>query len=177
MAQLHRVTTTVFFYFFMLVVSKIDLSSCQVPVLNGKVSCFDCATHNDLSGIMVQVKCNGVKNLATTMTKDTLGSFQVELPSFPTTSTACQAKLLGGATQLYAPKQNMISEIVKARDSSLTISTPLVVYTSCPKSLNHKANCGTGIEGSKTINLPLPREWGLAPTSFYIPFFPIIGIP
>ncbi|RZB76524.1 hypothetical protein D0Y65_034816, partial [Glycine soja] len=30
---------------------------------------------------------------------------------------------------------------------------------------------------SKSFDLPLPREWGLAPSSFYVPFFPIIGIP
>ena len=30
---------------------------------------------------------------------------------------------------------------------------------------------------SKAIDLSLPPEWGLAPSRYYIPFIPIIGIP
>ncbi|KAK4777735.1 hypothetical protein SAY87_017922 [Trapa incisa] len=145
-------------------------------VVTGKVSCLDChglETFN-LSGIKVVVKCDKVNKLSTAVTEDD-GSFEAELPS-PEHSN-CLVKVLGGPLQLYAAKTSMVSKITEARDISdhpyFTTSTPLAVSTACPK----KESTFTKLGSSKTINLPVPREWGLAPTSYYLPFIPIIGIP
>jgi len=122
------------------------------------------------------VKCEGVKNLAMTTTEED-GSFKVNLPSDNTKTTMnCLAKLLGGPIQLYAKNQNQVSQVIKGKEeNSYTISTPLSFSTSCPQNTNCKAAKPVG--SSKTIDLPLPPEWGLAPSSYYVPFVPIIGIP
>ncbi|KAG5566533.1 hypothetical protein RHGRI_002178 [Rhododendron griersonianum] len=134
--------------------------------------------------IKVLVKCSQVKKLAVATTTED-GAFETELPSDTAAAPSplnCQTKILGGPTQLYASRKNMVSETAKAHDSadSYTISTPLSFYTSCPVSGREDAKCGAhnaGLGSSKTVNVPLPREWGLAPSSFYVPFMPIIGIP
>lgn len=125
-----------------------------------------------------------------TTTED--GAFKTELPSDTPASTStppppsslnCHTKILGGPVQLYASAKHMVSKTVKAANDSAdsyTISTPLNFYTSCPVSNKEDAKCrarNAQIGSSKTVNVPLPREWGLAPSSFYVPFMPIIGIP
>uniref|UniRef100_A0A2N9IRN6 Pollen Ole e 1 allergen and extensin family protein n=1 Tax=Fagus sylvatica TaxID=28930 RepID=A0A2N9IRN6_FAGSY len=165
---------------FILVLARIEISTGHV--VKGKISCHDC-THNDvLSGIKVFVKCDRVKKSATAITEDD-GSFEAELPSETPKSSSplnCHAMLLGGPTQLYALKENLVSKIIKTHEpNSYTISTPLSFSTSC-SSTKESAKCKDIMNkfgSSKTINLPLPPEWGFAPSSFYIPFFPIIGIP
>ncbi|KAF1899550.1 hypothetical protein Lal_00019678 [Lupinus albus] len=125
----------------------------------------------------VSVKCEGVKKLAVAITEDD-GSFKVNLPSHNTkpSSVNCLAKILGGKVQLYALRKNQVSQIVKDKEqNSYTISTPLSFLTSCPK--NEKCKVSNQVGSSKTLDLPLPPEWGLAPSSYYIPFIPIIGIP
>ncbi|XP_022753755.1 uncharacterized protein LOC111302078 [Durio zibethinus] len=166
--------------FFLLGLAWIQLSTCQV--LKGKISCLDCNPDYNLSGIKIVVKCGQVKKLATATTEEN-GSFKVELPSDTSKTTPeplnCFAKLLGGPNQLYVWKKNLASKVVKAHElNSYTISTPLAFSTSCPLA-SKDAKCGAPnqIGSSKTIDLPLPREWGLAPSSYYIPFVPIIGIP
>lgn len=115
-----------------------------------------------ISGIKISVKCDKVVKLVEATTEHD-GSFMVKLP---TDSGKCLAQLVGGPEQLYASRKNMFSQIVKAKQPNMfTISTPLSFFT--------KSNLGS----SKTVDLPLPREWGLAPSSYYVPFFPIIGIP
>ncbi|WP_168415081.1 hypothetical protein, partial [Acinetobacter indicus] len=163
-----------------LVLARVELSTCHV--LKGSVSCLDCNRHYDLSGIKVLVKCSQVKKLAMATTEED-GSFKTELPSDAPTSppsSNCLAKLLGGPSQLYASRNNIVSQIVKSHESdSYIISTPLNFHTSCPLS-KKDAKCGAQnakIGSSKTVDLPLPPEWGLAPSSYYVPFFPIIGIP
>ncbi|KAL5056252.1 hypothetical protein RYX36_036934 [Vicia faba] len=171
MAYVHFITALVF----ALILASFDLSSCQM--VKGKVSCVDCTHHNyDLSDIKVSVKCEGVKTLAMTATEKD-GSFKANLPSYHTkTSTNCLAKLLGGPTQLYTKKQNQVSQITKGKEeNTYTISTPLSFMISCPKNTNCKAAKPVG--SSKTVDLPLPPAWGLAPSSYYLPFVPIIGIP
>ncbi|KAK2433675.1 hypothetical protein QL285_018913 [Trifolium repens] len=170
MAYVHVITV----FLFAIVLARIDLSSCQI--VKGKVSCVDCTHNYDLSDIKVSVKCEGVKKLAMTTTEED-GSFKVNLPLDQTkTSMNCLAKLLGGTIQLYTKKQNQVSQIIKGKEeNSYTISTPLSFMISCPKNTNCKAAKPVG--SSKTIDIPLPPEWGLAPTSYYVPFFPIIGIP
>ena len=133
------------------------------------------------SGIKVVVKCAHVKKLATATAEEN-GSFKVKFPtdaSKTPTPLNCLAKLLGGPNQLYAWKKNMVSKVVKAHElNSYTISTPLAFYTSCPlASKDAKCRATNEISSSKTVDLPLPPEWGLAPSSYYVPFFPIIGIP
>ncbi|EEF38559.1 uncharacterized protein LOC8271945 [Ricinus communis] len=166
-------TPAVVVLLFALSLSGIQFSTSQV--LKAKVSCLDCTAHYDFSGIKVLVKCANVKKLATTTTKSK-GSFEVELPSGNSkaeTPLNCLAKLIGGTSQIYATRKNMVSRIVKTKDSSsYTISTPLAFSTAFPE-----GQLKGGIGESKTVDLPLPREWGLAPSSYYVPFFPIIGIP
>ncbi|WCJ41851.1 Pollen Ole e 1 allergen and extensin family protein [Euphorbia peplus] len=172
MAHLHLPPPALIMLLFALAFSGFELSTCQV--VKGKVSCLDCPPHYDFSGTIVSVKCDKVKKLVTTTTKSE-GSFEVDLPSGSTTTTStplnCLAKLMGGTTQIYATNKNMVSKVVKSDDASnsYTISTPLA-FSTTSKKLH-------GIHESKTIDLPLPKEWGLAPSSYYVPFFPIIGIP
>ncbi|XP_061376257.1 uncharacterized protein LOC133318277 [Gastrolobium bilobum] len=160
---------------FALALARIDTSACQM--VKGKVSCTDCTHNYDFSGIKVLVKCEGVKKLAVTTTEDN-GSFKVDLPSDHTKphSVNCLVKLLGGPNHLYASRKNQVSQIVKGKEkNSYKISTPLTFFTSCPQDMECKAANQFG--SSKTIDFPLPPEWGLAPSSYYFPFFPIIGIP
>ncbi|KAF8396390.1 hypothetical protein HHK36_018007 [Tetracentron sinense] len=174
---------------FALALAQIELSTCHV--VKGTVSCVDCSGHGDLSGIRVLVKCDQVKKLAIATTEDD-GSFTTELPSGDSSvsSSNCLAKLLGGPKQLCSSKKSLVSKIASAHDSnSYTISTPLSFFTSCPSktkissspsSSRKNAEGGTAkpeFGSSETIDLPLPPEWGLAPSSYYIPFIPIIGIP
>ncbi|XP_059300341.1 uncharacterized protein LOC132052707 [Lycium ferocissimum] len=142
-------------------------------VLKGSVTCLDCKQHTDLSGIKVSVKCSQVKTLAMATTKED-GSFGTNLPSDSTNK--CYAKILGGPNQLFVSRKEIDPTIVKAQedDNSYTISKPLKFYTRCPLSNNGKCH---EFGSSKTIDLPVPKEWGLAPTSYYLPFIPIIGIP
>ncbi|XP_061343883.1 uncharacterized protein LOC133289876 [Gastrolobium bilobum] len=160
---------------FALALAGIDPSTCQM--VKGKVSCIDCTHNYDLSDIKVSVKCEGVKKLAVATTEEN-GSFKVDLPSGHTkpSSVNCLAKLIGGTVQLYVSRKDQVSQIVKGKEqNSYTISTPLSFLTSCPQNTDCKAAKQVG--SSKTIDLPLPPEWGLAPSSYYIPFVPIIGIP
>ncbi|KAF5744886.1 putative Pollen Ole e 1 allergen and extensin family protein [Tripterygium wilfordii] len=156
-----------------LISSRIQLSACQA--LKGKVSCLDCKNHYDFSGIKILVKCDKVKKLSMANTKED-GSFAVDLPSESTkTPLNCLAKLVGGPSALYASKKGVVSQIVRADGENsgfYAISTPLAFSTKCPSKV---MKCGVG--SSKTVDLPLPPEWGLAPSSYYIPFVPIIGIP
>ncbi|MED6207685.1 hypothetical protein PIB30_038074 [Stylosanthes scabra] len=152
-----------------LIIIRIHPSACQQQILEGKVSCLDCTHHYHFSDIRVSVKCQGVNKLAMATTEDD-GSFKVALPSSSVNNNNCIAKILGGPVQLYASRKNQVSEIVKGKDQNIcTISAPLSFMTSRP----NKKQLGS----SKTVDLPLPPEWGLAPSSYYVPFIPIIGIP
>ncbi|XP_020238165.1 uncharacterized protein LOC109817346 [Cajanus cajan] len=130
------------------------------------------------SGMKVSVKCEGVKKVAVATTEDN-GFFKVKLPSDQTNppSSNCFAKLVGGPDQVYASNKDQLSQIVKGNDkNTYTISTPLTFFTSCPQ--NTECNKDANVfASSKTFDLPLPPEWGLPPSSYYVPFFPIIGIP
>ncbi|KAD3337131.1 hypothetical protein E3N88_32651 [Mikania micrantha] len=160
-----------------LALSMIEFSMCHL--LKTSVTCLDCPTNSDLAGIRILIKCNQVKNLAMATTNEH-GVFETQLPS-----SNCQAKILGGPKQLYISKKTMVTSIMKVQETdSYTTSQPLSFYTSCPLSQNHDGKCGTHndaignkIGSSKTVDLPLPKEWGLAPSSYYVPFVPIIGIP
>ncbi|KAF3439429.1 hypothetical protein FNV43_RR17707 [Rhamnella rubrinervis] len=169
---------------FALAFANVDLSTCTTQILKAKVSCLDCKANYDLSGIKILVKCEQVKKLGVAITEND-GSFEAELPADHTPSPTplkCLAKLLGGPKQLYAPNKLMVSQIIHTThdSNSYSISTPLAFYTSCPSApSNQAAKCKamTEFASSKTVDLPLPPEWGLAPSSYYVPFFPIIGIP
>lgn len=104
------------------------------------------------------------------------GSFETTLASKPPPSAAgCSAKILGATQQLYVPKTSE-SKIVEAHAAGhYTTSEPLRFYTKCPNKKCGSSDLGFG--SSKTFDLPVPKEWGLAPTSYYLPFIPIIGIP
>ncbi|KAE8688733.1 putative Integrase, catalytic region [Hibiscus syriacus] len=150
-------------------VARVQPSTCHV--LDAKISCLDCKHYYDFSGIKVAVKCDKVKKLATATVEEN-GAFRVELPldiskGNPPPSLDCLAKIIGGPNQLYGKNKNMVSKVVKVSNgvNSYTTATPLSFSTSCP------------LASSKTVDLPLPPEWGLAPSSYYVPFFPIIGIP
>ncbi|XP_028086431.1 uncharacterized protein LOC114287319 [Camellia sinensis] len=174
---LHQLITALIFA---LVLARVELSACHV--LKGSVTCLDCNPHYDLSDIKVLVKCSQVKKLAMATTTEN-GTFETELPSDaqPPPSFNCLASVFGGPSQLYVSRKNMVSRTTKLSQSdSYTISTPLKFHTSCPLANKDTAKCGPQnavIGSSKTVDLPLPPEWGLAPTSYYFPFMPIIGIP
>ncbi|KAG8387477.1 hypothetical protein BUALT_Bualt02G0025300 [Buddleja alternifolia] len=174
-----KVLIALFFFFFTLALANAEIRK----VLKGSVICgFDCNHSSDLSGIQVLVKCDKVKKLAVTYTEED-GSFVTGLPSdsdeLKSTNNPinCMAKIMGGPYQLYISSKNSITPIVEAKESShFTTAKPLKFYKSCPL----EGKCGgkdKGFASSKTVDLPLPREWGLAPSSYYIPFIPIIGIP
>ncbi|KAE8682455.1 putative Integrase, catalytic region [Hibiscus syriacus] len=160
--------------------ARLQLSSSHV--LDSKISCLDCKHYYDFSGIKVAVKCDKVKKLATATAEEN-GAFRVELPldiseSNPPPSVDCLAKIIGGPNRLYGKNKNLVSKVAKKvshRVNSYTTSTPLAFSTSCSLATVDAKSCGLG--SSKTIDLPLPPEWGLAPSSYYVPFFPIIGIP
>ncbi|XP_040995506.1 uncharacterized protein LOC121241692 [Juglans microcarpa x Juglans regia] len=163
---------------FVLTLARIELSTSQV--VKGKVSCLDCKHKDASSGIKILVKCDRVKKLAMATTEED-GSFEVELPSDTSKSSPplnCHAKLFAAPTQLYASRKNVVSKIIKTKDlNSYTISTPLSFSTSCPFTYE-KCRAMNKLGSSKNINLNLPPEWGLAPASLYIPYYPIIsGIP
>ncbi|GFZ13106.1 pollen Ole e 1 allergen and extensin family protein [Actinidia rufa] len=174
MAIAHQVITALVFA---LVLARVELSTCHV--LKGSVTCLDCNHLYNLSDIKVLVKCSRVKKLATATTEED-GTFAIKLPSDTPTAPSslnCLAKILGGPRQLYTSRTKMVSIVVNVPNSNAyTVSTPLKFYTSCPKDAKCRAQ-NAEIGSSKTIDLPLPREWGLAPTSYYVPFIPIIGIP
>ncbi|KAF7805721.1 uncharacterized protein G2W53_037882 [Senna tora] len=157
---------------FALAETRLEVASAS-QILKAKVSCFDCTTHNyDLSEMKVSVKCENVKKLAVASTEED-GSFKVELPT-KSDIPKCVAQVIGGAKQVYGSRKHKVSLIVKAKEgNTYTTSTPLGFLTSCPK----HTNCIDQFGSSKTIDFPLPPQWGLAPSSYYIPFFPIIGIP
>uniref|UniRef100_A0A7C9CKR0 Uncharacterized protein n=1 Tax=Opuntia streptacantha TaxID=393608 RepID=A0A7C9CKR0_OPUST len=156
--------------------SRTELALCSA--VKGLLLCTDCGPDYDFSGIRVLVKCDTVKKLSMAIT-DGNGAFKTDLPADTPTSAAaatspnCLAKLLGGPTQLYAWKKNIISKIVLAQgddESSYALDSPLSFSKSCP------GKCDS-VGSSKTIDLPVPPEYGLPPTSYYTPFIPIIGIP
>lgn len=103
------------------------------------------------------------------------GSFETNLPFTPTNK--CHAKIFGGPKQLFVSRKDINPTVVNSQEdaNSYTISNPLKFYTRCPLSNNGK--CHDEFGSSKTIDLPIPKEWGLAPTSYYVPIMPIIGIP
>uniref|UniRef100_A0A803R3D8 Uncharacterized protein n=2 Tax=Cannabis sativa TaxID=3483 RepID=A0A803R3D8_CANSA len=113
-------------------------------------------------------------------TTENNGFFETEIPTdkkTPPKPLNCLAKLLGGPNQLYASSKTMVSQLVQTNDQ-YTISTPLSFYNSCPSTITQaKCEANKKWDSSKTVDLPLPPQWGLAPSSYYIPFFPIIGIP
>ncbi|GMP99051.1 hypothetical protein CsSME_00046688 [Camellia sinensis var. sinensis] len=162
MAIHHKVIITALL-FALLVLARVEFSTCHV--LKGSVTCLDCHNHHDLSDIKVLVKCSQVKKLAVATTSAD-GTFETELPS----------DILGGPKQLYTSKKNIVSRTLKLSnsDDSYTISKPLKFFTSNPSSSSKNA---AAIGESKTVDIPLPPAWGLAPSSYYIPFVPIIGIP
>ncbi|CAH9094018.1 unnamed protein product [Cuscuta epithymum] len=145
-------------------------------VIKGSVSCMDCVSHHDISGIMVSVKCDEGKKLATVAFTKEDGSFETTLTSNPPVSAAsCRAKILGGAQQLYVHKTTSESKIIKSLGPSpYTTSEPLRFYTECP---NKKCGAPGDLVFGSSKTIDLPKEWGLAPTSYYMPFIPIIGIP
>ncbi|XP_042475738.1 uncharacterized protein LOC122057633 [Macadamia integrifolia] len=173
---------------FSLALSHVEPSSGQA-LLNGSISCLDCFHKTKLSGIRVLVGCERAKKLVMAVTDDN-GHFKTKLPwGSSKSSTKCLAKLLGGPKQLCSYKKNIVSHIVEAHDSnSYTIATPLAFFTSCSSNAKAKMNQSSPFDvrtrtismnfgPSKTIDLPLPPALGLVPSSYYLPFFPIIGIP
>lgn len=121
------------------------------------------------------------KAIVATTTKD--GTFETDLPRDSSTTTPtsphsrnCLAKILGGPSLLFTSgkKTNAIVAKVKGHDYYTNVE-PLNFYSSCPPDCASRDDKAFG--SSKTIDIPLPREWGLAPSSYYFPFVPIIGIP
>ncbi|KAL3618775.1 hypothetical protein CASFOL_037437 [Castilleja foliolosa] len=172
---INRVVFALFFAF--------ALASAEHQILKGSVTCLDCPQGYDLSGIQVLVKCEKVKKLAMTYS-EVDGTFQTEAPTDGQDSSAnpsnCMAKIMGGPKLIYTSAKDSLIPFAKSKEASnnyLTVSKPLSFYKTCPLKGKCGGNNDMGFGSSKTLDLPLPREWGLAPSSYYIPFVPIIGIP
>ncbi|KAL9257976.1 S40-7-like protein [Drosera capensis] len=181
MAQLSQSIAFAITVVFVTLASRMEFSVCSV--VRASVSCMDCAHGYDLSGIRVVMECNNGNILATATTnKD--GIFEAHLPLDPKPPimvSICLVKLLGANEQFYALKKNMVSQIamVENNASVYTTATPLTISKSC-SSVARSGKCrlqGHELSSSKTVNLPVPSMYGLPPTSFYAPLFPIIGIP
>ncbi|KAL9264142.1 hypothetical protein AKJ16_DCAP14433, partial [Drosera capensis] len=181
MAQLSQSIAFAITVVFVTLASRMEFSVCSV--VKAFVSCMDCGRGHDLSGIRAVMECNNGNKLATaTTTKD--GVFEAHLPLDPKPPimvSICLVKLLGANEQFYALKKNMVSEIAMAEDNTdvYTTVTPLTISRSC-SSVGRSGKCrlqGHELSSSKTVNLPVPSVYGLPPTSFYVPLFPIIGIP
>ncbi|CAA0810699.1 Pollen Ole e 1 allergen and extensin family protein [Striga hermonthica] len=146
-------------------------------VLKGSITCLDCPKTYDLSGIQVLIKCDRIKKLTMAYTEQD-GTFETDLPSDGPKSSSpshCMARIMGGPQLIYSSKKDSIVPISKVGPYFAT-SRPLSFYKKCPVRGKCSAQ-NNGLGSSKTVDLPLPREWGLAPSSYYLPFFPIIGIP
>ncbi|CAI9105674.1 OLC1v1004652C1 [Oldenlandia corymbosa var. corymbosa] len=168
-------------FFTLVLLTGIQVSTSHL--LKGSVTCLDCNAHDDLSGIKVLIKCSNVRKMVVATTTEE-GTFETDLPKDSTTKTTtpnCLAKILGGPSLLYTSGTKTISRVTKLKehDEYYTNSQPLNFYTSCPS--KQEAKCASMADkefgSSKTVDVPLPREWGLAPSSYYFPFIPIIGIP
>lgn len=127
------------------------------------------------------MKCSNVKKTAVANTNED-GTFETELPKDTKNSPnslKCLAKILGGPSLLYTSGKKTISRVEKVQGHDyFKNSEPLNFYKSCPaKKHTQCASIDLQFGSSKTFDIPLPREWGLAPSSYYLPFIPIIGIP
>ncbi|KAJ0238768.1 Pollen Ole e 1 allergen and extensin family protein [Hirschfeldia incana] len=170
----NQTAIAVCFLFVLAVFSNFELSASTLVL--GKVSCLDCHSDFDFSGVKVLLMCDGEKKPTITMAASD-GSFRSVLPTADKKrSTNCLAKILGGPEQIYAHKHNMVSELVKSKHDTkvLTTSNPLSFSLSCPKPTGD--NVGRMIGDSKTVNFPGAGGFGFPPASFF-PFLPIIGIP
>ncbi|KAK1310500.1 hypothetical protein QJS10_CPA08g01437 [Acorus calamus] len=148
-----------------------------MAILRALLLAFLALAHVQASTCLV---VKGSEKRLTMATTNQDGSFKAELPPTTTTTASsspdCLAVLLGGPEQLCGPKKGLVSKVVKALlPDAYTVSTPLSIFSACPPEAEKAARPGFG--NSKTFDLPLPPEWGLPPTSSFIPFFPIIGIP
>ncbi|KAL6511049.1 hypothetical protein OROGR_022173 [Orobanche gracilis] len=165
--------------FFILLLTEGEPYTSQI--LKGSVTCLDCPQGSDLSGIQILMKCDKVKKLGMAYTERD-GTFQTELPSDgakSTTPSKCMARITGGPQLIYTSSKDSLIPFDESKESShyFTMSKSLNFYRRCPM----EGKCGDKdsikFGSTKTMDLPLPREWGLPPSSYYIPFFPIIGIP
>ncbi|KAJ4910917.1 Pollen Ole e 1 allergen and extensin family protein [Raphanus sativus] len=170
----NQAAVAAFFLFVLAVFSNFELSASTLVI--GKVSCLDCHSDFDFSGVKFLLKCDGEKKPITAMAASD-GTFRSVLPTTDKKhSMNCLAKILGGPEQLYAHKHNMVSELVKSKHDTkvLITSNPLSFSLSCPKPTGD--NVGNMIGDSKTVNFPGTGGFGFPPASFF-PFLPIIGIP
>ncbi|XP_051134063.1 uncharacterized protein LOC127253486 [Andrographis paniculata] len=193
MARMMLIRVAVVLFYVLAVVQAEGLASHRV-VVKGFVTCLDCPHGYDLSGVQVLVKCEQTKKAGTVAYTQVDGAFETEVGL---DKGECMAKIMGGPEQLYyvGTRKNDASFQV-AKSEKLTATTTKIIpeaipfYKSCPtegkcgdkKEMNGDSNGNGGnkegsYDSSKTVYLPLPRQWGLAPSSYYVPFFPIIGIP
>ncbi|KAL8144009.1 hypothetical protein V2J09_017041 [Rumex salicifolius] len=131
------------------------------------------------TGISILVKCDQMKKPAMATTNKG-GSFEANLPLSSSTSSNCRARLFAGPKQLYALNKNIEAKVIRVSDQANTYTTAstMTFATSC-SSLATLGRCPSPLGSSKTVDLPIPPEYGLPPTSYYLaplaPFIPIIG--
>ncbi|KAJ0976701.1 hypothetical protein J5N97_012175 [Dioscorea zingiberensis] len=179
----------------LLFISHTNLSTCSTTgtVLKGSVSCLDCTSHQDLSGVKVAVSCSHTSKVVSTLTNKE-GHFEAELPSSSSSSSSsspkCIATLLGAKVQLCAFRKDMVSKVIRPQTSSNSyiLTTPLNFFTtSCTTRVNGAMHGKLADDGSSSSssssspstpdNIPQPYPWGLPPPSIFYRFLPIIGIP
>ncbi|XP_023542373.1 uncharacterized protein LOC111802294 [Cucurbita pepo subsp. pepo] len=166
-------------FLLLMVLARTQLAQCNT--LKANISCLDCQSNYDFSGNMIVVNCKNVKNLSVAITEAN-GSFKTTLPSDMASDDSeaapsnCIAKLTGGPHQLYASRKGMSSTVIKRTNSNFFTLANALTFSTC----KHNTKClsiKNFVADSKTIDLPLPPEWGFPPTSYYFPVLPIIGIP
>ncbi|KAM0939794.1 hypothetical protein DsansV1_C19g0157181 [Dioscorea sansibarensis] len=201
MALSFLATKPLHFLLLIFFIARANLSTCTTttttttatatPLLKGSVSCLDCTSLQDLSGVKVAVSCSHTGQVISSLTNKK-GEFEVKLPSSSSSSPKCVATLLGCKVQLCAFRKDMVSKLVKPQGSpsnSFVLTTPLNFFsTSCPsrtvhaptmhqKLDDHDRSSSSSSSPSTPDNIPQPYPWGLPPPCYFCHFLPIIGIP
>ncbi|XP_039124922.1 uncharacterized protein LOC120261204 [Dioscorea cayenensis subsp. rotundata] len=203
MALPFLVTKPLHFLLLIFLIAHANLSTCTTVtttataaaalLLKGSVSCLDCTSLQDFSGVKVAVSCSHTSQVVSTLTNKK-GEFEVKLPSSSSSSSSssakCIATLLGGKVQLCAYRKDMVSKLVKPQGStsnSFVLTTPLNFFTtSCPSRTVHAPTMYEKLDDhdrssssspSTPENIPQPYPWGLPPPCYFCHFLPIIGIP
>ncbi|CAN6439185.1 unnamed protein product [Victoria cruziana] len=148
-------------------------------VVTGSVSCPHCTSGDQLQGLGVVVGCGRDGQVGGALTNDS-GWFKVNMrrPGLLQSAAPCYAMLVSGPRRRCRFKDgHSMARVVDGRLTSPLTFSPASCVGEPSQGLGPASIRGAELGDSKTIDLPLPREWGLPPTSYYT--FPVIpiGIP
>lgn len=131
------------------------------------------------TGLGVVVRCGRDGQVGGALTNDS-GWFKVNMrrPGLLQSAAPCYAMLVSGPRRRCRFKDgHSMARVVDGRLTSPLTFSPASCVGEPSQGLGPASIRGAELGDSKTIDLPLPREWGLPPTSYYT--FPVIpiGIP